>query len=301
MARKEAGLRVSNGTVRDDGDTSGSLNGRVRALYEDMAPAERRVADLILYFPGELHGYSASELARLAKTSNAAVSRFVRRLGFGNFEEMRLLARQESENGSPVALMRQQGQPASAQPHDLARHVETVTNNLQRTVAAIDPAAWTRLIEAAAAAPRVWINGFRHGFHLAGYLKWSLAHVRGNVFLIPGPGETFGESLVDARPGDLAILFAMRRRVPATARLAKALREIGVRVAMITDTGMTDTLDAEFVLRCQSRSRGATDDHASAFVLAHALIEGLIQHLGPEARERFASVDARHDAMTEFG
>ncbi|HSI42086.1 MAG TPA: MurR/RpiR family transcriptional regulator [Xanthobacteraceae bacterium] len=278
----------------------GSLKARVRAVYDGMAPAERRVADLILHFPGELHGYAATELARLAGTSNAAVSRFVRRLGFASFEEMRLFARQESENGSPVTLMRLHA-GADPGPYDLARHAEMVGDNLQHTVAGIDPALWAGLIEAAAQAPHVWINGFRHGFHLAGYLKWSLGHVRENVALIPGAGETFGESLVEARAGDLAILFAMRRRVPATARLARALQHLGVRVALITDAGMADTLGAEFVLRCHSRSRGATDDHASAFILAHALIEGLIHRLGDPARARFAVIDERHAALAEFG
>lgn len=279
----------------------GLLNARIRAIYDDMAPAERRVADLILHFPGELHGYAASELARLAGTSNAAVSRFVRRLGFANFEEMRLFARDERENGSPVTLMRLQEGDNPAGPYDLARHAEMVGENVSRTFAGLDGGTWERLTGALETAPRVWIIGFRHGYYLAGYLKWSLVHVRDNVFLLPAGGETFGESLIDAGPGDLAIVFAMRRRVPLITRLVPALGRQGVRVALITDTGMADTLGADFVLRCHSKSRGATDDHSAAFVLSHALLEGLIARLGQKARTRFAAVDEQHAGLAELG
>jgi DNA-binding MurR/RpiR family transcriptional regulator len=277
-----------------------SLQERVRNAYTEMAPAERRVADLILHLPGGIYGYSASELAALAKTSKAAVSRFVRRLGFGSFEEMRLLAREESENGSPVALMNRAGRETHGSP-SLAGHFETAERNLNGTLAALDLEMWSELVEAAATAPRLWINGYRHAHHIAGYLRWSMIHLRDGVRQFPGPGETLGESLVDASKGDLAILFALRRRVPATAMLVQELARMGVRVALITDMGMTDTAGAEFVVRCQSHTHGATDDHTSAFVLAHALIENVILRLEDSARQRLRQVDERHEQLNEFG
>ncbi len=274
-----------------------SLHDRVRGAYDELAPAERLVADLVLHFPGELHGYTGAELAKLAKTSNAAVSRFVRRLGFSGYEEMRVFARDQSENGSPVALM---GRTKSADPDILRRHADTVVENVQRTVADIDPLAWSALLAAIADARRVWINGFRHGYYIAGYLRWSLAHVRDEVRLLPVAGETFGETLVDVGKGDVAIMLAMRRRIPATRQLIGMFRSAGARVAVLTDSGMADTHGAEWVLRCQSVTKGPVDDHASAVVLAHALTEGVINRLGPAAKKRFAAIDALHDGMSEL-
>ena len=74
-----------------------------RDRYASLRPAERRIADLILNFPGEIAGYSATELAVMAETSNAAVSRFVQRIGFQSYDEMRILSR-ELENGGVAAL-----------------------------------------------------------------------------------------------------------------------------------------------------------------------------------------------------
>ena len=46
-----------------------------------MRPAERRVADFVLHFPGDLASYSATEVAKFANVSNATVSRFYAEAG----------------------------------------------------------------------------------------------------------------------------------------------------------------------------------------------------------------------------
>ena len=84
---------------------SRTLHALIRGAYSRLSEADRRVADLILNFPGGLPGYSGSDLARMASTSNATVSRFVRKLGFADFEEMRRRARAEMESGTPVYLI----------------------------------------------------------------------------------------------------------------------------------------------------------------------------------------------------
>ena len=84
--------------------STSSLLGRVRDQLHELPPTERRLADLILDFPGELASYSASELAALANVSNATVSRFIRRLGYDNYDEARRQAREEKRSGSPLFL-----------------------------------------------------------------------------------------------------------------------------------------------------------------------------------------------------
>src|SRR3954465_13839805 len=82
-----------------------SLSARIRSCYEDLSQTDRRLADLMLEYPGDIASYSASELARLTNVSNAAVSRFVQRLGFRNYEELRVLAREAKSWGSPLYLL----------------------------------------------------------------------------------------------------------------------------------------------------------------------------------------------------
>lgn len=46
---------------------------RVRAILPDLHPSERRLAEAVLDFPGDMAGYSASEIAELAGVSNDTV------------------------------------------------------------------------------------------------------------------------------------------------------------------------------------------------------------------------------------
>jgi DNA-binding MurR/RpiR family transcriptional regulator len=84
---------------------SRTVHGLIRGAYHRLSEANWRLADLILNFPAGLLGYSRTELACMASTSNATVSRFVRKLGFADFEEMRRRAREVLESGTPVYLL----------------------------------------------------------------------------------------------------------------------------------------------------------------------------------------------------
>jgi len=275
-----------------------ALHGLIREAYETLSPADCRLADLILNFPGELPSYSASELARMALTSKAAVSRFVRRLGFANYEEMRRRAREELESGTPVYLIGQ-GPPGNAVDL-LDRHAKAAAENIKQTAAAVDRVDFAALIDRIATARQVWIAGFRHGFAIANYLRWSLAHTRSDVRLLPAAGDTFGEHLVDLGPDDVLVVVALRRRVPAIAALTKLAAQAGAPVAVITDPGMIDTQHITWTLRIFSQTRGPVDDHASVLMIAHAITEHVIARLGPLARDRFARIDGIHEALEEL-
>ena len=64
-----------------------TIERRIRALYEEMPGSERALADRVLEFPGDVLLCSATELAELAGASQAAVSRFVRRLCYNGFRD----------------------------------------------------------------------------------------------------------------------------------------------------------------------------------------------------------------------
>jgi len=77
-----------------------SFIGRVRDSLPALHPTERRLAEFVLDFPGEIASYSASELAQLANVSNATVSRFIRRLGYSGYDDARRSVRTEKGTGS---------------------------------------------------------------------------------------------------------------------------------------------------------------------------------------------------------
>jgi DNA-binding MurR/RpiR family transcriptional regulator len=275
-----------------------SLHGLIGASYDALSPVDRRLADLILNFPAGLVGYSASELARMASTSNAAVSRFVRRLGFANFDEMRRKAREEAESGTPVYLLGRSDIDADGDVLD--RHATTAMENIRQTAAGIERKQFREFTDRVRTARRVWIVGFRHGFAIATYLRWSLLHARDDVRLVTFAGDTFGEHLVDLNAEDILIVMAMRRRVPAIFKLTRLARDKGAQIALILDPGAVDGQIATWVFRIASHAQGPIDDHAAALMFAHAITEQVIAAVGPSARDRFAQIDAIHENLGEL-
>ena len=128
-----------------------SLSARIRSCYEDLSPTDRRLADLMLEYPGDIASYSASELARLTNVSNAAVSRFVQRLGFRNYEELRVLAREAKSWGSPLYLMNHA--PAANGADFVNAHLQACADNVSGTFQQIDPAVIDAVAEAVAIGP----------------------------------------------------------------------------------------------------------------------------------------------------
>lgn len=274
-----------------------SLREQLRQLRPDMPPGEGAIADLIMDFPGELAGYSASELAQLAKTSKATFSRFVRRLGFDKFEDLRRLIRAESEAGSPLFLTRGGGQITMPQASDLQ---VTIARNTSETLAGLDEAQLDRLTARVLSSRQVWIIGYRHGHFLAGYLRWSLAHARPGVHLLPRAGETLGESLVDAGPEDLVILLGMRRTVPtARAAIAYCARR-GSAIAAFADSTFRISSEIDLSFEIRSRTQGSVDEHVTLMTVLHLLIERVIQAGGQDTRARLGRIDDAHAELDEF-
>ncbi len=125
-------------------------------------------------------------------------------------------------------------------------------------------------------------------------------YTRSNLKQSPANGETIGENLVDLGPGDVMLQFAMRRRVPMLRQLADQARRSGARVILITDPGYADGIEGGIVLRAQTQTGGPIDDHAPAMVLAHVLLEMVINRLGSDAKLRFEKIDSIHRDLTEL-
>ena len=66
-----------------------SLVARITRHRDDLSPTERRLAEFLIDFPGNLPAYTATELANAARVSNAAVTRFFHRLGYESYNDAR--------------------------------------------------------------------------------------------------------------------------------------------------------------------------------------------------------------------
>ena len=88
-----------------------TLDLRIRSAYDDLPSRERDLADLLLEFPGDVAIYSATDLAKRASVSNAAVTRLIKRLGYGDYREAQSGVRAQQSTGQPLYLNNSLVQP----------------------------------------------------------------------------------------------------------------------------------------------------------------------------------------------
>ena len=270
---------------------------RVRSTLSELTPAERQLGEFLCDFPGELASYNAKELAKLAKVSNATVSRFVRSLGFDNYEQARILARKEGQTGSRLFLDHSDATAAANWPSD---ELNQISENLGKSFRRIDQQELREVARSFLNARRVISIGFRSNFAFATYLKWQLMQVVEDITLVPGGGETLGEHLAGIGANDVVLVFGLRRRVAVTERLLASLVKSGAAVALVTDEGAELRDDVKWHFRCETTSTGPIFNHTTVMALCHLLLSFAIEEAGTSGRTRLQTIESLNEMFGEL-
>ncbi|WP_051432057.1 MurR/RpiR family transcriptional regulator [Rhodovibrio salinarum] len=279
---------------------SASLESLVRAAYEDLPGSERKLADLILAAPGEIAGYSATELAELAGTSKAAATRFFKRLGFKNFSEARQLARARQDWGSPLYLDRRTA-VAPDPSTELTAYLDDELRILQESFSQLDPRDLDAAAASIARARRVWVIGFRNSHFIAGYARWQFIQFRPDVHLLPRTGETLAEQLANVGPQDTVVLVGVRRRVVGFRRVIEACADQGAEILYLTDpTARAESARATWTLVCQVESSYLFDSYATPMSLLRFLAINAYRKIGRAGHEHLEAIERLHDRLHAF-
>lgn len=270
---------------------------RVRDALPELHPSEQKLAELVLNFPGDMAGYTATEIAELANVSNATVSRFVRRIGYGSFDEARRAVRNEQRAGT--ALLRFASE-TRRQGGTVASHFESSQQNLELTYSALDDGAIDSLAQAMFAARRVWFIGFRAGQAFAQYLGWQTSQVLGNVTVLPRAGETLAESMASLSKADIVLLVALRRKPKLVAAVAEAARQAGAKLAVIEDRPGPETVDARWHFTCVTSANGPLMNHVGCMAICNLIAARTIEVSGAAGRSRMAAIEDGHRRFDEL-
>jgi len=285
---------------------SGSYIARIRGALPLLHPSERRLADTILSFPGEIASYSATELAQLANVSNATVTRFVRRLGYDSFDQARQAARATQQTGAAVFRVSASDQGPEAA---LMAQIAQGRQNVENSFAAISLAEIDDLADAVLKAGRVWVIGFRTAQAFAIYLGAQIGQIVPNVTVLPQAGQTLAESVGSIAAEDVVIVFALRRAVRQLPALCRELRLCPARAALVSDVGPQQGADGspfevelapQWRLRVQTTAPGPLFNHAAVLTLCHILATRVLERSGQAGRKRLLAIEALHDSLDEL-
>ena len=275
-----------------------SLIARIRERFNTLHPMERRLADVLLNFPGDLASYSASDFARFAHVSNATVSRFFRKLGYPNFDAARRHIRAQRQSGAALLLL---GQTDGTQDSVIEAHDRQGQTNLARTFAALSITDIDSAVQAMMQARRVWIVGFRSGHSLANYLYWQVLQVVERAVLLPVAGQTLAEYIASMEPDDMVVLFDFKRRPRMLDRMIQTIAARGADMMVISDMArVAPQSKVAWHFQCQTMAPGPLFNHTSAFALCHLIATRVIQLAASSARKRLALIETLHEDLEDF-
>jgi len=267
--------------------------------YDELSPSGKAVADFILEIKGDIHGYTATELAEISNVSKATVARFFRTIGYASYEEARLKARLARNWGSPLINYEAYGKHAgAANPLDQIKIEHT---NTTRTFERIDMQDVNACVDILFGARTIWIAGFRNSYGIAHYGRFLLKMLVHDVRILPQTGLSFAEELSGMSDKDCLLAVGLRKRPSVLRLLMERTRAVGMKNIYITDTSAANTARlADIIFRCHTSGPYLFDSQATGMSLLNFIVTCLALRMGSLAIERLANIDRLHEEIDSF-
>lgn len=273
------------------------LDERLKAQYASLSPQEQRVADFIVDHFDDLISYNSAELAQLSGVSKATVSRLFKRLGYEKYRDMRDELRTLRQSGMPLTDHREAVQGNTL----LARHYKQEMANLTQWVNALDARQFAEAINALVKARRVVIIGMRNSWPLALHLRQQLLQARGQVVVLPQPGQSLSEELVDISAEYIVVVMAFRRRPRIIRPLMQQLQQRGVPQLLICEPQAHSLFPLACWRLCAPLdSVSAFDSYASANSLINLLANALLHEILDSGRPRIHDIATLYQQLDEL-
>lgn len=270
---------------------------KTRNQLPNFHPTERRLADFLLNFPGEIASYTASELANLANVSNATVTRFIRKLGYANYDEARREVRAEQKTGAALLMVTSTD---SAPDENLRVQFEKAQQNLQNTAAGINSEEVDELATEIVNAKKVWVIGFRTSHSFATYFHWQIFQAVDNISVLPRSGQTLAEHVAAMDKDHCVIFIGMPRRIRQSDTLLDLIARTGASIAYISDEATERQRHYRWHFKCQTAAPGPLFGHVSVMAVIHFIATRVVQLGGSKARKRLSNIEMLHDALDEL-
>jgi len=273
------------------------LDERLKSHYPQLSPQEQRIADFVFDHFDDLISYNSAELARLSGVSKATVSRLFKRLGYEKYKDMRDELRTLRQSGMPLTDNRDAVQGNTL----LARHYKQEMANLTQWVNSIDATQFGEIVQALAQGKRIFIVGLRNAYPVALHLRQQLIQARSQVYLLPQPGQTLAEELVDITPQDVVVVVAFRRRPRIIKPMLQQLQQDNIPVLLICEPQAQGVIALSRWQLCASLdSVSAFDSYGSAMSVVNLLANALLHELLSQGRQRIHQIADLYQHMDEL-
>ena len=261
---------VANATAHGTADGADDLEARI-ARSENLAPAERRVAEGLVEFGPEEALLSAAALADRLGTSDATIVRTAKALGYRGLADLRrAMATRATEPPIGERLRRtlEEAEPEELLAASLDRHL-TALDALSRDVTSEQ---FQAAVSVLAGSRRIAWRGVGPSAHLASYAELLSQRIGKPSIALIHTGTSFADELLAIAPGDAVVVFAYGRLQGHVRVLIDRAAEIGAPVILVTDTAGRPPRGVHTTLRCGRGAPGLFSSHGVTLVVIEALV-----------------------------
>ncbi|QQR36028.1 MurR/RpiR family transcriptional regulator [Devosia oryziradicis] len=271
-----------------------SVAGRIHDAIHRLTAAEKRAARGLLGSYPTLGLAPVAEFAQQAGASSATVLRFVAQLGYKSYPDFQRALREELDERSKSPLQRSQS--VGSQPSGdnfLDRFVTQEIENLRGSASLIPASEFEEVCERLAdTRGACWLAGGRFTDFVAGYMEAHLRLIRQGVRRLDGRAATRADQLIDVKPGDVAIIFDVRRYDPGLVDVSIELAARRAQIVLVTDEWMSPVSRfAKLVLPCRTDMGRTWDANGALFTVIEAVIARTTELSWPTASKRMGSIE----------
>lgn len=204
----------------------------IRAQYETLTGAEKRIADHVLQYSSDVVLMSVGQLADHAQVARSAVIRFSKSLGFSGYAQLKLalaaeLAKNKELNYTPYIY------PNDSTELIMDKVFSANVKALHDTAAFLDKKAASAVLELMEKADNIYLYGIGTSASMVAELQYRLMQLGYNAFAFTDP-PTMKVSTMNITARDLALGISHSGRTVATIDALKLASSAGAPAICMT-------------------------------------------------------------------
>lgn len=266
---------------------------------EALTGADRKLAAALMADYPVVGLSSITDFARAAAVSTPSVLRFAKKLGFAGYPALQEALRREvsAQMQNPIEKPEQWSSRAP-RAHILNRLADAAMDNLGASLRHIDHHVFDDVCKLVGDPKRqVHVLGGRITSHLAGYLHTHLQMARAGMRLVPAGNSHWSQHLLDVGPGDVVVVFDVRRYDARVLDFAASAKQRGAKIVLITDQWMSPVSRvAAHTLPLRMDVPSGWDSNVVTIFAVEAIVAAVVKQNWKATRERIRELDHYHES-----
>ncbi|OEC98186.1 MULTISPECIES: MurR/RpiR family transcriptional regulator [unclassified Rhizobium] len=284
-------------------NASKTVSDVINARFDTLTRAEKQLAKSLLdNYPVSGLG-SITTVAENARVSTPTVARMVQKLGYKGYPDFQAHLHQEVEATISNPLTKHDRWASNAPgTHILNRFADAIMGNLRQTLSDIDVTTFDGVAALLSERKRgLYFVGGRITGALAEYFFTHMQVIRPNTTLLSSNSSTWPQYVLNMNPGDLLVIFDIRRYEQEMVNLAAAARRRGAEIIVFTDQWATPAAKhAKYTFRVQIEAPSAWDSSVVTLFIVEALIEAVQSSTWDETSERMKTLEGLFEQTKLF-